>query len=150
MAKLHFKRNGEPYLTHGYPIIDKRGQEDTRFCTYHLNPRAEHLFERAGVLEGDRVLKETFYALLVEGNIYNEARPKGIEITSVPKGMLLRAEEAERELRLDRLLKRPDLVGTQYLIQVFDTIRREYDEALDALSASSWFFGTRGDNRWGW
>lgn len=138
MATYNIARDGHPYLTHGYPIVGDRGEEDVRFCTYQLNPRAEHLFEKARFEEGDVVSKETFYALLVEGSIYNDARPNGLEITSVPRIVLRRAEEAEHRLRLHSMRNQPGIDRAQYLVDVFDAVAREHGGTSEVLSASSW------------
>ena len=65
-------------------MLDKRGQDDFRFSTYQVNSGAERLFEQAGFEDGDEVSEATFYALLLDGDLYNDARPDGIEISSVP------------------------------------------------------------------
>jgi hypothetical protein len=84
MAKYKIAKDGHPYLTQGYPVLDKRGQDDVRFCTYQVNAGGERVFELAGFAEGDRVPEEVFYALLLDGDLYNDARPNGIQPPSVP------------------------------------------------------------------
>jgi hypothetical protein len=54
-------------------VLDQRGQDDVRFSTYQVNPGAERLFEQAGFEDGDKVSEETFYALLLDGDLYNDA-----------------------------------------------------------------------------
>lgn len=37
MAKYKIARDGHPYLTQGYPVLDKHAADDVRFCTYQVN-----------------------------------------------------------------------------------------------------------------
>ena len=136
MATYSIARDGHPYLIHGYPVVDHCGGENCRFCTYQLNPRAEHLFEKASFEEGDSVSRETFYALLVEGSIYNDARPSGAPITAVPMRVLL---EAQTHLLLGSADNRAAIEHAQFLVNVFEVVARDYGATAEALSVSSWF-----------
>lgn len=133
MARYNVARDGHPYLTHGYPIIDVNGTGDTRFCTYQCNPGAERLFERAHLEDSDRIPKETFYALLVEGDLYNDARPNGISISSVPQAVLGEAEDPV----LYVLLSHEDIANARHLYNLFDVIYDEWHDVAAALSAAS-------------
>ena len=82
-------------------MLDKRGQDDFRFSTYQVNRGAERLFEQAGFEDGDKVSEATFYALLLDGDLYNDARPDGIEISSVPDKILAFAEQEIRPIQKD-------------------------------------------------
>jgi hypothetical protein len=139
VSTYNIARDGHPYLTRGYPIVDKRGREDVRFCTYQLNPRAEHLFEKLRFEDGEIVPRETFYALLVEGDLFNDPRPNGIEISSVPKNIVNGLEDAARQYQLKRLLNQPKFVHAPYLIDVFEILQPQYEKTSDALCAASWF-----------
>jgi hypothetical protein len=139
MATFNIARDGHRYLTRGYPIINERGQEDTRFCTYQLEPRAERLFDEAHFEEGESVPRETFYALLVEGSIYNNARPTGIPITAVPKSILRQAREEEHRLRPRSPRDQASIDRAQYLIDVFNALRHGFGNTAEALSVASWF-----------
>jgi len=134
MARYNIARDGHPYLTHGYPIINNDGREDTHFCTYQCNPGAERLFERAALEDGGRIPKETFYALLVEGDLYNDTRPNGIPITSVPQVILGDADD----LVLRTLASHEDIVGARHLYNLFEVIYAEWHDRAAALCAASY------------
>lgn len=87
MARYKVARNGHSYVTQGYEIKDEYRHE-VKFCTYQLYPYGEKLLEEASVGDGDKIPREVFYALALEGNIYNDARPKGISIAAIPSDML--------------------------------------------------------------
>lgn len=76
-------------------MLDKHAP-DVRFCTYQVNAGGERVFERAGFVDGDRVPEEVFYALLLDGDLYNEARPNGIPASSI-LNRILAATDAEIE-----------------------------------------------------
>src|SRR5688572_17783508 len=84
MAKLYFARNSHPFLRHGYEVLDNL-EIETRFCTYQFYPRAEDLVREAALGEGSSIPRPTFYAWLLDADIYNEARQDGINISSVPQ-----------------------------------------------------------------
>lgn len=59
-----------------------------QFSTYQVQVQAERVFELARFSDGESVPRETFYALLVQGDLYNDARPNGIPIERVPSGVI--------------------------------------------------------------
>lgn len=87
VARYKIARDGHTYITQGYEIKDSYKNE-IRFCTYQLHPYAEKLLEEASLGEGDKIPREVFYALILEGNIYNDARPKGVSIDAIPSDVL--------------------------------------------------------------
>ena len=134
MARYKIARDGHPYLTQGYAVLDQRGEDDVRFSTYQVNPGAERLFEQAGFEDGDKVSEETFYALLLDGDLYNDARPDGIEISSVPNKILAFAEQEIRPIQKDLTI----FVRAVYLLDVFEMLFPQFKNVLDALSLASW------------
>ena len=110
--------DGHHYLIHGYPVLDKPGQDDFRFSTYQVNSGAERLFEQAGFEDGDKVSEATFYALLLDGDLYNDAWPDGIEISSVPDKILAFAEQEIRPIQKDLTI----FVRAVYLLDVFEML----------------------------
>jgi hypothetical protein len=126
--------DGRPYLIHGYPVLDKLGQDDFRFSTYQVNRGAERLFEQAGFEDGDKVSEATFYALLLDGDLYNDARPDGIEISSVPDKILAFAEQEIRPIQKDLTI----FARALYLLDVFEMLMPQFKNVLDALSLASW------------
>jgi hypothetical protein len=134
VARYKIARDGHPYLTQGYPVLDQRGEDDVRFSTYQVNPGAERLFEQAGFEDGDKVSEETFYALLLDGDLYNDARPDGIEISSVPNKILAFAEQEIRPIQKDLTI----FVRAVYLLDVFEMLMPQFKNVLDALSLASW------------
>jgi hypothetical protein len=134
VARYKIARDGHPYLTQGYAVLDQRGEDDVRFSTYQVNPGAERLFEQAGFEDGDKVSEETFYALLLDGDLYNDARPDGIEISSVPNKILAFAEQEIRPIQKDLTI----FVRAVYLLDVFEMLMPQFKNVLDALSLASW------------
>jgi hypothetical protein len=63
-------------------VLDKQARADVHFSTYQVNTGGERVFDRAGFEDGDRVTEETFFALLLDGDLYNDARPNGIKFSS--------------------------------------------------------------------
>jgi hypothetical protein len=126
--------DGRHYLIHGYPVLDKLGQDDFRFSTYQVNPGAERLFEESGFEDGDKVSEATFYALLLDGELYNDARPDGIEISSVPDKILAFAEQEIRPIQKDLTI----FARAVYLLDVFEMLMPQFTNVLDALSLASW------------
>jgi hypothetical protein len=118
VATYKIAGDGRPYLIHGYPVLDKRGQDDFRFSTYQVNRGAERLFEQAGFEDGDKVSEATFYALLLDGDLYNDARPDGIEISSVPDKILAFAEQEIRPIQKDLTI----FARALYLLNVFEML----------------------------
>jgi len=115
-------------------VLDKRGQDDVRFSTYQVNTGAERVFDRAGFVDGDKVSEQTFFALLLDGDLYNDARPNGIEISSVPNRVLASMEYEVQEKRLDQLI----IEGEVYLADILEKLRPRFKDAFDAVSAASW------------
>ena len=134
MATYKIAGDGRPYLIHGYPVLDKRGQDDFRFSTYQVNRGAERLFEQAGFEDGDKVSEATFYALLLDGELYNDAWPDGIEIWSVPDEILAFAEQEIRPIQKDLTI----FARAVYLLDVFEMLMPQFTNVLDALSLASW------------
>ena len=134
MATYKIAGDGRPYLIHGYPVLDKRGQDDFRFSRYQVNRGAERLFEQAGFEDGDKVSEATFYALLLDGDLYNDARPDGIEISSVPDKILAFAEQEIRPIQKDLTI----FARALYLLDVFEMLMPQFKNVLDALSLASW------------
>jgi hypothetical protein len=84
MAKLKIAKDFHPYLVQGYEVLDALGAE-THFSRFQLHSRAETLFREAGMLKDSTTIdRPPFYALLLDGDFYTEARPDGFTITSVP------------------------------------------------------------------
>lgn len=115
-------------------MLDKSGKEDERFSTYQVNPGAERLFERVGFEDGDKVSQETFYALLLDGDLYNDARPNGIEIVSVPKFVVNSAQQKD----LLSGLFPASFDQRALLSDIYDSVLQLLKKAEDTLSASSW------------
>jgi hypothetical protein len=134
VATYKIAGDGRPYLIHGYPVLDKRGQDDFRFSTYQVNRGADRLFEQAGFEDGDKVSEATFYALLLDGDLYNDARPDGIEISSVPDKILAFAEQEIRPIQKDLTI----FARALYLLDVFAMLMPQFKNVLDALSLASW------------
>jgi hypothetical protein len=134
VATYKIAGDGHHYLIHGYPVLDKRGQGDFRFSKYQVNRGAERLFEQAGFEDGDKVSEATFYALLLDGDLYNDARPDGIEISSVPDKILAFAEQEIRPIQKDLTI----FVRAVYLLDVFEMLMPQFTNVLDALSLASW------------
>jgi len=134
VARYKIARDGHPYLIHGYPVLDKRGQADFRFSTYQVNRGAERLFEQAGFEDGDKVSAASFYALLLDGDLYNDAWPDGIEISSLPDEILAFAEQEIRPIQKDLTI----FARAVYLLDVFEMLRPQFTNVLDALSLASW------------
>ena len=126
--------DGHHHLIHGYPVLDKRGQAYFRFSTYQVNSGAVRLFEQAGFKDGDKVSEATFYALLLDGDLYNNAWPDGIEIWSVPDKILAFAEQEIRPIQKDLTI----FARAVYLLDVFEMLMPQFTNVLDALSLSSW------------
>jgi hypothetical protein len=122
MARLWFTKNGDPYIRQGYVLLDERGLPETHFSTYHLYPRAERLLEIAGVEEGMKVPEEAFYALLVDGDLYNESRPQGARITAVPLIVRVRAEETAEGNLVHGLEHHFNLRKCQWTLDVYNAI----------------------------
>jgi hypothetical protein len=132
MAKYKIAKDGHPYLTHGYALLDESGRETARFATYQVNPGAEHLFERVGFEEGESVSQETFYALLLDGDLYNDARPTGIEIASIPNSIMSRVEV---------LPKIPPVLSVAhelYLLDIFEKLLPQNKDPRQTLAIASW------------
>jgi hypothetical protein len=59
MARLRTAKDGHPYLTHGYPVLDQFGQLDVRFSTYQLYDTAGwthySIFEVHDNVTGDEI-----------------------------------------------------------------------------------------------
>jgi hypothetical protein len=134
VARYKIARHGHPYLIHGYPVLDKRGQDYVRFSTYQVNSGAVRLFEQAGFEDGDKVSEATFYALLLDGDLYNDAWPDGIEIWSVPDKILAFAEQEIHPIQKDLTI----FARAVYLLDVFEMLRPQFKNVLDALSLASW------------
>jgi hypothetical protein len=134
VARYKIAKDGHPFLTHGYPLISERGQETARFATYQVNPGAEHLFERVGFEEGDKVPQETFYALLLDGDLYNDARPDGIKITSVPNSIMLYVKENANLGKFARV----NLSSNVYLLDFFDAYHPKIKDGRKTLFIASW------------
>jgi hypothetical protein len=101
MARYRIAKDGHPYLTHGYPVLDNRGRDDVRFATYQVNAGAERVFDRAGFVDGDKVSEEVFYAMLLDGDLYNDARPNGIQARSLPNRVLAMTDSEIEKTGLD-------------------------------------------------
>jgi hypothetical protein len=67
MARLRTAKDGHPYLTHGYPVLDQFGQLDVRFSTYQLYDTAESLLREAGLQEGASLPREPIYEVAYIG-----------------------------------------------------------------------------------
>jgi hypothetical protein len=136
VAKYRIAKDGHPYLTHGYPVLDKRAPDDVRFSTYQVNAGAERVFYRAGFVDGDKVSEEVFYALLLDGDLYNDARPNGIQASSIPNRILAMTESEIEKTGFDKL----DLSGASCLLDVFEKFISHVKNPLFALSLSSWIW----------
>ena len=141
MARYRIAKDGHPYLTHGYRLLDNHGQDDVRFSTYQVNTGGERAFEQAGFVDGDKVSEETFFALLLDGDLYNDARPNGIKITSVPNRVLASMEYEVNTNRLDQINIQLDQIiiqGEVYLSDILAKLRPHFKDPVDALSTASW------------
>jgi len=134
VATYKIAGDGHHYLIHGYPVLDKLGQDDFRFSTYQVNRGAERLFEQAGFEDGDKVSEATFYALLLDGDLYNDGWSDGIEISSVPDEILAFAEQEIRPIQKDLTI----FARAVYLLDVFEMLMPQFTNVLDALSLASW------------
>ncbi len=134
MAKYRIAKDGHRFLTHGYAILDKQAPDDVRYATYQVNTGGERVFDRAGFDDGDRVSEETFFALLLDGDLYNDARPNGIEFSSVPNRVLASMDYKVQANYLDQVI----IEGEVYLSDILETLRPRFKNAFDALSAASW------------
>jgi len=134
MAKYRIAKDGHPYLTHGYPVFDAKQHEDVRFSTYQVNTGGERVFDRAGFVDGDRVSQETFFALLLDGDLYNEARPNGIKPASIPNRVLAYMDDEVRTKHLDQI----NVSGNVFLSDIVETLKPHFSDPLDALSTASW------------
>jgi hypothetical protein len=150
MARLRVAKDGHRYLTHGYPVLDPAGRHDTQFSTYQLYPGAEWLFREARLEEGASIPRETFYALLVDGEIYNERRRSGMRITSVPTTVRDVAEQECSEL--DPLVRLKGIVSpnqSRRTIEWYKALtaayhhpalrRRDRLDPSTCLSLASWY-----------
>ena len=106
------------------------------FCTYQVNAGGERVFERAGFVDGDRVPEEVFYALLLDGDLYNEARPNGIPASSIPNRILAATDAEIEKTGFDKL----DLSGITCLLDVFEKFFAHVKNPLFALSLVSWIW----------
>jgi hypothetical protein len=136
MAKYKIARDGHPYLTQGYPVLDKHAADDVRFCTYQVNAGGERVFERAGFVDGDRVPEEVSYTLLLDGDLYNEARPNGIPASSIPNKILAATDAEIEKTGFDKL----DLSRMTCLLDVFEKFLANAKNPLFALSLASWIW----------
>ena len=154
MAKLQFARDSHPYLTHGYPVLRPDGREDRGFATYQVYPRAEKLFEAAGIVAGESVPRETFFALLTDGDLYNGTRPHGIPISLVPSATRVEAENIAATLLKNEWVDSRAFCNATYLLDVFRLMQQQEavwkrEQRLKAaaivgtpriaLSAASWY-----------
>jgi hypothetical protein len=110
--------------------------DDVRFSTYQVNTGGERVFDRAGFDDGDRVSEETFFALLLDGDLYNNARPHGIAFSSVRNRVLASMDYAVQTNHLDEVI----INGEAYLWDILETLRPRFKDAFDALSAASWLW----------
>ena len=53
MAKYRIAKDGHPYLTHGYAVLDAKQNDEVRFSTYQVNTGRERVFEQSGFVDGD-------------------------------------------------------------------------------------------------
>jgi hypothetical protein len=136
VARYKIAKDGHRYLTQGYPVIDKRGQDDVRFSTYQVNTGAERVFDRAGFEDGDKVSEETFYALLLDGDLYNDARPNAIEASAIPNRILTMTDYEAEKSGLDQF----SLSGATCLLDVFEQFVPHTRNPLFALSVASWLW----------
>jgi hypothetical protein len=88
MARLRTAKDGHPYLTHGYPVLDQFGQLDVRFSTYQLYDTAESLLREAGLQEG--------------ASLTEQADPKLVAATIVQQTLLAIRKESTRVPSTDR------------------------------------------------
>jgi hypothetical protein len=149
MARLLFAKDGHPYLKHGYHVLDQFGGIDAAFSTYQLYDGAESLLREAGLRERSSVPRPTFYALLIDGEIYNTHRPVGVAITSVPVDV--RAEAERRGAVIDEAQGLKRLFGLDHQQRTRDLYRaiaRGYAhpalqndrlELLQCLLMASWY-----------
>ena len=134
MATYRIAKDGHRYLTHGYQVMDEQARDDLRFSTYQVNTGGEHVFDRAGFEDGDKVSEETFFALLLDGDLYNDARPNGIGGRSIPNRVLAFMDFAVRQYHLDQIT----IVGEVYLADILEQLRPQFKNSFEALSAASW------------
>jgi hypothetical protein len=136
MARYKIAKDGHPYLSHGYPVFDKKARDDVKFVVYQVNAGAERVFERSGFVDGDKVPEEVFYALLLDGDLYNEAFPNGIQPSSIPNKILAMTDFEIAKTGFDRL----HLSGATCLLDVFERLSSNVKNPLFALSLSSWIW----------
>lgn len=155
MAKLRIAKDGHRYLTHGYPVLGSAGQLDTHFSTYQLYPGAEWLLREAGLEEGASIPREMFYALLVDGELFNERRHAPVPITSVP--LTIRGEAEQRVSELNGLAYLKGAIAhsqCQRTIDLYRAItaayhhpalrRGDHVDTSMCLSVASWYRLFRG------
>lgn len=134
MARYRIAKDGHRFLTHGYAILDKQAGDDVRFSTYQVNTGGERVFDRTGFEDGDRVSEETFFALLLDGDLYNDARPNGIGAAALPNRILVYMESAVQQYHLEQI----NIEGEVYLADILERLRPQFKNALEALSPASW------------
>jgi len=115
-------------------VLDVKQHEDVRFSTYQVNTGGERVFERSGFVDGDRVSEETFFALLLDGDLYNEARPNGIKAAAIPNRVLAYMDDEVRRKRLDQI----KVSGNVFLCDIVEMLKPHFLDPLDALSTASW------------
>ena len=135
MARLKIAKDGHSYLTQGYQLLNTAGKE-VKFAGYKVETGAERVFERSGFVDGDSVPEEVFYALLLDGDIYNEAFPKGIEPSSIPNRVLAAVDSEIERISIDAF----DVSGAKCLLDVIERLCPTPKNSLFMLSLSSWIW----------
>jgi hypothetical protein len=77
------------------------------------------VFDQVGFEDGDRVSEETFFALLLDGDLYNDARPNGIDPGAIPNRVLAYMDSAVQQYHLDQIT----IVGKVYLADILKQLR---------------------------
>jgi len=135
MAKLKTAKDGHFYLTQGYQVLKTAGKE-VKFAGYNVETGAERVFVRFGFVDGDRVPEEVFYALLLDGDLYNEAFPKGIEPSSIPNRVLATVESEIERIGVDAF----DVSGAKCLLDVIERLCSTPNNSLFTLNLCSWIW----------
>jgi hypothetical protein len=80
------------------------------------------------------VSEETFFALLLDGDLYNDARPNGVKPSSIPNRVLAYMDDEVRRRRLDQI----KISGNVFLSDIVEMLKPHFSDPLDALSTASW------------
>ncbi len=78
--------------------------------------------------------KETFFALLLDGDLYNDARPNGLGARAIPNRVLAYMDSTVQQHHLDQIT----ILGKVYLADILEQVRPQFKDTVEALSAASW------------